>query len=55
MLVRVMWHTNWYVSEPGWLDLLSFIVTTLMMVLMYFMQKLLERNRLTRLIFLGEE
>jgi hypothetical protein len=30
-------------------------VTTLMMVLMYFMQKLLERNRLTRLIFLGEE
>jgi hypothetical protein len=55
MLVRVMWHTNWYVSEPGWLDLLSFIVTTLMMVLIYYMQKLLEKNRLTRLIFLGEK
>jgi hypothetical protein len=30
-------------------------VTTLMMVLIYYMQKLLEKNRLTRLIFLGEK
>lgn len=53
MLVRVLWHTNWFVSTPGLLDLASFVVTTLMMVLMYYIQKLLEKNKVTRILFLG--
>ena len=53
ILVRFLWHTNWFISLPGILDIVSLLVTTLMMVLMYFVQKLLEKNCITRLIFLG--
>lgn len=53
MLVRVLWHTNWFISTPGLLDLASVVVTTLMMVLMYYIQKLLEKNPVTHTLFLG--
>ena len=53
MLVRVLWHTNWFISTPGLLDLASLVVTSLMMVFMYVIQKLLEKNSITRGLFLG--
>ncbi len=53
ILVRILWHTNWFISTPGLLDIASLVVTTLMMVLMYYIQKILERNAVTSLLFLG--
>lgn len=53
ILVRVLWHTNWFISKPGWLDLASLVVTTLMMILMYWIQKMLEKNKISGALFLG--
>lgn len=53
ILVRVLWHTNWFISSPGLLDFVSLIVTTLMMVVMYQIQLLLEKNKIIRVLFLG--
>ena len=55
ILVKALCRVNWFVTTPGWLDFISLVVTTLMILLMYFVQKQLEKNDFTRLIFLGEK
>ena len=55
ILFKALCHINWFVSTPGLLDFISLVVTTLMIMLMYFVQKQLEKNDFTRLIFLGEK
>lgn len=53
ILVRILWHTNWFIATPGLLDLASLTITTLMMIFMYYVHKLLEKNKVTRIVFLG--
>lgn len=53
MLVRVLWRTNWFISTPGLLDIASFVATTLIMVFMYYVQKILEMHKVSRVLFLG--
>lgn len=53
MLVRVLWKTGWFIPTPGLLDVASLVVTTMMMVLMYYIQKCLEKWSLTRALFMG--
>jgi len=55
ILVKALCRANWFVTTPGWLDFISLVVTTLMIMLMYFVQKQLEKNDFTRLVFLGEK
>jgi len=54
ILARVLWHVNVYVNIPGVLDLLAIIVTMLMMIVMYYFQILVKKNRWIRLVLLGE-
>ncbi len=53
ILVRILWHINWFISTPGVLDIASLAVSSLMMILMYYAQELLEKNKITRIVFLG--
>lgn len=43
-LARLMWHVGVYLTIPGLLDITSFIISFLMMVLMYRFQKSIENN-----------
>ena len=52
ILERVMWHCN-YITTPGYLDLASFVMTILMMVVMYYFQVLVEKNKYLCLFLLG--
>ena len=55
ILARILWHTGCYVTTPGLLDAATLLVTSAMMILMYFVQKLLRHYGVLRLLFLGEK
>ena len=52
LLAKVMWHFGFYITTPGLLDIVSFILSVAMMALMYYFQKYLEHNKIS-CIFLG--
>lgn len=54
ILARIMWHVDFYITRPGFLDLAAFIISALMMVLMYEFQVMIEKIKLLRHLFLGE-
>lgn len=54
ILARFLWHVNFYIKTPGMLDVLSLVVTILMMIVMYYFQIIAKKNRWSRLVFLGE-
>lgn len=54
ILARVLWHIHFYVQTPGWLDLVSIVVTILMMIFMYYFQIIAKKYKWSRLVFLGE-
>ena len=53
ILKRLMWHLDTYIVAPGVLDILAFVVSGLMMVIMHYIQKVLKQNRLMALFLLG--
>lgn len=55
ILARVLWHINIYINMPGVLDIISICITLVMMVIMFYSQVLLKKNRWLRLVFLGEK
>ncbi len=55
ILGRLLWHINVYFYTPGILDVVSIGVTFIMMIIMYFFQVLIKKNRWLRLIFMGEK
>ena len=54
VLARFLWHINLYIITPGLLDAVAVIVTTFMMIGMYYFQILTKKNRWFRLFLLGE-
>lgn len=54
ILARFMWHFNCFITTSGLLDMLAFIISALMMVLMYYFQAVIEKNCVLRCLFLGE-
>lgn len=54
ILARIMWRVDSFITTPGILDLAAFLLSALMMVLMYFFQVLAEKNYVLRRFFLGE-
>lgn len=54
LLARVLWHINFYITTPGVLDVLSFVITALMMIVMYYFQIIAKKNKWSRLVLLGE-
>ena len=54
ILARFMWHIDYFVTTPGILDLVAFVISALMMVIMYYFQVLIEKNDVLRGLFLGE-
>lgn len=55
ILSKVLWHTNFYITIPGLLDITAFIVTLFMLIIMFCFQLLAQKNKWTRLILLGEK
>lgn len=55
ILARLMWRLDFFITTPGILDLSAFLISALMMVLMYFFQHIIESNWLLRRLFLGEK
>ena len=53
LIARFIWHLNLYVVSKGLIDLASFTVTVIMMVVMYLFQKRVERHKILALILLG--
>ena len=54
ILARIIWHFNFNITTPGLLDLLSFVISLLMMVLMYYFQIVVAKNKFMSAIFLGK-
>lgn len=46
ILAKVMWHFGFYLTTPGILDIVSFILSAFMMALMFYFQKTLEHNKI---------
>ena len=44
ILARLMWHIGVYITTPGLLDFISCIISLIMMVIMYYFQKIIENN-----------
>ena len=55
LLARLLWHINVYINSPGILDVVAIAVTAIMIVMMYYVQLLIKRNRWLRLLFMGEK
>ena len=55
LLARLLWHINVYINTPGILDVIAIAVTVIMIVIMYYIQLLIKRNRCLRLLFMGEK
>lgn len=54
ILARVMWHFDSYVTMPGLLDVLAFLISAIMMILMYYFQVVIEKNFVLSRLFLGK-
>ena len=54
-LARLLWHINVYINTPGILDTIAIVVTAVMIVMMYYSQLLIRKNRWLRLLFMGEK
>ena len=46
LLSRILWHVDYYITLPGILDFVSFVLSITMMTIMFYFQKRVERNRL---------
>lgn len=55
LLARLLWHINVYINIPGLLDAIAIVVTAVMIVMMYYFQLLIKKNRWLRLLFMGEK
>lgn len=54
ILARFMWHIDFFITTPGILDLTAFLISVQFMVVMYYFQVIIEKNRVLSRLFLGE-
>ena len=55
LLARMLRHINVYINTPGILDIIAIIVTAIMILMMYYFQLLIKKNRWLRLFLMGEK